>query len=172
VDLRPNGPGDQCKGWLVLNIREGHKDDIDLSGVNVALVYTIPDQPSKGNWSIGMIVDSDASDEQAEALETIFTGKDGGPWAEFAGLFSDYMGLERAEVSFSDGETPTGAVEGSGELSFEPMRDTEGKPTMLVNSAFGFGPNLGMGRGSGQVEALGVGFDSDWGELAEVEFAS
>jgi hypothetical protein len=157
---------------LVLKIREGNKDDVDLSGVNVALVFTIPDQPSKGDWGVGIIVDSDASDEQAEALETIFTGKDGGPWGVFAGLFSNYMGLERAKVTFSDGETPNASVEGSGELSFEPMRDMEGKPTRLVNSAFGFGPNLAMGRGSGHVDALGLSFDSDWGELAEVEFAS
>src|SRR5919197_1979672 len=156
VDLRPNGPGDECKGWLVLNIREGNKDDIDLSGVNVALVFTIPDMPSKGNWGVGIIVDSDASDEQAEALETIFTGKDGGPWGEFAGLFSNYMGMERVGVNFSDGETPTASVEGAGELNFEPMRNMEGKPTMLVDSAFGFGPNLGMGSSSGHVEALGV----------------
>lgn len=172
VDLRPNGPGNECNGWLVLSIREGHKDDVDLSGVNLAIVYTIPDRPSAGNWRVAIIVDTDPSDEQAEALEAIFGGKDGGPWGEFAGLFSDWMGLERARVTYSDGETPSASVEGSGELSFEPMRDMEGKPTLLVNSAFGFSPNLGMGRGSGHVEAVGLSFDSEWGELTEVEFAS
>jgi hypothetical protein len=34
------------------------------------------------------------------------------------------------------------------------------------------GPNLGIGRGSGHVEAFDLSFNSDWGELTEVEFAS
>lgn len=79
------GPGDECRGWLVLHIQEGHKDDVDLSGVNVALAYTIPDKPSAGNRGIGIIADTDSSDEQASALEAIFTGKDGGPWGTSRG---------------------------------------------------------------------------------------
>jgi hypothetical protein len=172
LNMQPNGPGGECMGWMVLHIAEGHKDDLDLAGIDVALVYTIPGVPGEGGWRIGIVVDTEASDEQAEALEAIFTGQDGGPWGEFSGLFADYMGLQRARVTFSDGDTPSGSVEGSGELSFEPLRDMEGKPTMLVNSAFGMGPNLGMGQGSGHVEAFGLSFDSSWGELTEVEFAS
>jgi hypothetical protein len=135
-------------------------------------VYTFPDKPSGGNWRIGIIADTESSDEQAEAMEAIFTGKDGGPWGEFAGLFGEYMGLQRARVTYSDGDKPTASVEGSGELSFEPFTSFEGKPTMLVDSAFGMGPNLGMGSGSGHMDAFGISFDSTWGELSEVEFAS
>ena len=172
VDLRPNGPGGECRGWLVLNIREGHKDDVDLSGQRVALFYTFPDKPSAGDWQIGIIADTEASDEQTSALEAIFTGKDGGPWGDFAGLFGKYLGLERAGVTFSDGETPSATVEGHGELTFEPFRDFTGTPTTLVKSVFGMGPNLGLGQGSGHVEAFRISFDSTWGETAEVEFAS
>jgi hypothetical protein len=172
LDLQPNGPGNECKGWMVFHISEGNKDEVDLSGVDVALVYTFPGKPSEGNWKIGIVADTESSDEQVEALEAVFTGKDGGPWGDFAGLFGEFLGVERARVTYSDGEKPTASVEGSGELSFEPFANFEGKPTMLVESAFGMGPNLGMGRGSGHVEALGVSFDSTWGELSEVEFAS
>jgi hypothetical protein len=172
MNMRPNAPDGECKGWMVLHINEGHKDEVDLSGLNVALVYTFPGIPSEGGWRIGIIADTDASGEQAAALEAIFTGKDGGPWADFSGLFGEYMGLQRARVTFSDGETPSASVEGNGELTFEPLRDMQGKPTMLVNSAFGMGPELGMGQGSGHVETFGMTFDSSWGELTEVEFAS
>ena len=172
MNLRPNGPGDECFGWMVLHIREGNKDDVDTAGVNVALVYTIPGVPGDGEWRVGIVVDTEASDEQAAALEAIFSGKAGGPWGDFAGLFAEFMGLQRARVTFSDGETPTASVEGHGELTFEPFRDMAGKPTMLMNSVFGMGPELGMGQGSGHVEAFGLSFDSKWGELTEVEFAS
>jgi hypothetical protein len=172
MDLRPNGPDGECRGWLVFHISEGHKDDVDLSGVNVALVYSFPDKPSAGDWRVGIIADTESSDEQVTALETIFTGKDGGPWGDFSGLFSDYMGLQRARITYSDGENPTASVEGSGGLTFEPFRNMEGKPTMLVDSVFGMGPRLGMGKGSGHVDAFGLTFDSTWGELSEVEWAS
>lgn len=172
VDLRPNGPGDECRGWLVLHIREGNRDDVDLSRVNVALAYTIPDKPSAGNWGIGIIADTDSSDEQASALEAIFTGKDGGPWGDFAGLFGTYWGLERARVTFSDGQSPSASVEGHGELTFEPFRDFGGNQTVLANSSFGMSPQMGMGKGSGHVEFFGLSFDSNWGEMGEVEFAS
>jgi hypothetical protein len=33
-------------------------------------------------------------------------------------------------------------------------------------------PNLGIGRGSAHLETFDLSFDSDWGELTEVEFAS
>ena len=125
-----------------------------------------------GDWRVGIIADTDSSEEQVSALETIFTGKDGGPWGAFSGLFSEYLGLERARVTYSDGESPTASVDGCGELMFEPFRNMEGKPTTLVDSAFGMGPKLGMGRGSGYVEAFGLSFDSSWGELSEVECAS
>ena len=64
--------------------------------------------------------------------------------------------MHRARVTYNDGETPSASVEGRGDLSFEPMQDMEGKPTMLVNSAFGMGPNLGMGRGSGHADVFGL----------------
>jgi hypothetical protein len=59
-----------------VEVSEGHKDDVDLSGVNVALVYTFPDKPSAGDWRVGIIADTESSEEQVMALETIFTGKD------------------------------------------------------------------------------------------------
>jgi hypothetical protein len=64
------------------------------------------------------------------------------------------MGLQRARVGFSDSDTPTGSVEGSGELSFEPLRDMQGNPTMLVNSAFGMGPNSAWGAARGMWRPL------------------
>lgn len=72
----------------------------------------------------------------------------------------------------ADSNAPTASVDGAGELNFEPFRDMEGKPRMLVDAAFAMGPRLGMGSSSGHVEAFGVSFDSSWGELSEVQWAS
>jgi hypothetical protein len=74
-------------------------------------------------------------------------------------------------MTYTGEATPTASVEGAGEPAFEPFSDAEGNPTMLVNSAFGMGPNPGMGKGSGHVEAFDLTFDSTWGRVTEVEFA-
>jgi hypothetical protein len=169
VDLRPNGPGGECKGLFVINIREGNKDEIDLSGVNVVMVYTIPDIPSAGNWRVGLIVDSGASDQQASALESIFRGQEGGIFGDFSGLYGEFMGVQRARVTYSNGETPSATIEGTGDASFEPLRDMEGKPTVLLNAAFAMGPELVVGKGSGHIDAFGLSFDSSWGELSQIE---
>src|SRR5438105_787570 len=63
LDEVPNGPGDQCKGWFVIQIREGNRDKVDLSGVTTAMVYEIPGRPSSGGWRVGVVIDSGASDE-------------------------------------------------------------------------------------------------------------
>jgi hypothetical protein len=171
VDLKPNGPGGECKGAFVLSIREGTKDDVDLSGVNAAMVYTLPDKPSGGNWRIGIVVDSKASDEQTSALEAIFRGQEGGVFGDFSGLYAEFLGVERAPVTYSDGETPKASIGGSSKLAFEALRDGEGTPTKLVNASFGFGTEIIIGSGSGHVEAFGISFDSVWGEITEFEFA-
>src|SRR5919201_3367816 len=57
VDSTPNTPNGECQGVIVLGVKEGSLDGLDLSGVDAALVYTIPGKPSGGNWKMGAVVD-------------------------------------------------------------------------------------------------------------------
>ena len=85
ADGPPTSPDGVCRGLGVFHVAEGNLDDTDLSGVNLGLVNLFPSNLTAGNWKLGIVVDESASDEQANALEQIISGKEGGPFADFSG---------------------------------------------------------------------------------------
>lgn len=173
VDGPPTSPDGQCHGHLVWHITDGNLDDTDLSGVDVGLVNLFPKNLSAGGWKMGIVVDEGASDEQASALERIFKGDEGGPFADFAGLTDEWLGMERAPVSFSDGDKPSGSI-GNSSYTFEPLPGPEGSDaeTTVHNAFFGFAPEFRVGRAPGKMSNLGIEFDAIYGETADFQFAS
>jgi hypothetical protein len=173
VDGPPTSPDGECRGVGVFHIGDGNLDDTDLSGVDVGLVNYWPENLTAGNWKLGIVVDDGASSEQAEALERIFRGDEGGPFAEFAALTDEWLGMERASVSFTDGDRPSGSI-GDSSWTFEPLAGPEGSgaQTTVRNALFGFAPEFRVGRAPGQMSALGIDFDAIYGETADYEFAS
>lgn len=173
VDGPPTGPNGECRGNLVFDIAEGGQDDTDLSGVTVALVNFFPSNLSSGGWKLGLVVDEGASDEQAVAAERIFKGEDGGPFADFAALTDEWLGMERASVTFSGGDTPSASVAGA-EFKFEPLEGPEGSGAQATvkNAQFGFAPEFRIGRAPGHMTAFNLEFDAVYGESADYEFAS
>ena len=169
MDGPPTGPDGQCHGLLVFGIRDGHLDDTDLSGVNVALGYMAPSNISSGDLKLGIVVDEGASDEQANALERIFKGDAGGMFGEFVPLVGEWLGVERAPVSFSDGDEPSAKI-GDTDVTFEGFNGPDGKPTTASNAAFGFAPTFRLGKSSGSSGILGQSFEASYGEAAEFEY--
>jgi hypothetical protein len=171
VDGPPTGKDGQCHGLLVYGIDEGNLDDVDLSGVNVALGYMAPSNISSGNLKLGIVVDESASDEQADALERIFKGDEGGMFGEFVPLVGEWRGVERAPVSFSDGDEPSAKI-GDSDVTFEAFRGADGNPTTASNAPFGFAPVFAIGRSSGSSRSLGEEFEASYGEAAKFEYTS
>ncbi len=169
VDGPPTGANGECKGMLGFHVSEGSLDDTDLSGVSFALWNLFTSNITAGNWTIGIVVDDGASDAQAQAIERIVSGQEGGPFGDFAPLIGDYKGMERASVSVSESSL---SVSGKGDLSFESLKGGDGSPTTVSNAMFGFAPTFTVGKSSGRI-SLPVGeADTVYGESAEYEFAS
>jgi hypothetical protein len=154
----------------VFGIKDGNLDDTDLSGVNVAMGYMAPSNISSGNLKLGIVVDEGASDEQADALGRIFKGDEGGMFGEFVPLIGEWLGVDRATVSFSDGDEPSAKV-GDSDVTFEAFRDADGKPTTASNAAFGFAPVFTVGQSSGSSGFFDESFEANYGEAAEFEYA-
>src|SRR6476619_560048 len=72
---------DYCRVTLVFNIREGEVEGTDVSGLKVAAIADTPKVMTDGNWKLGMFIDANASDEQADKLGKVFGGELGGPMA-------------------------------------------------------------------------------------------
>ncbi len=171
VDEEPTGRDGQCHGLIVVNIDNGSLDDTDLSGTKAALSYFSPGKITNGGLRLGLVVDDTASDQQATALERIFSGQAGGMFAEFAGLTEKWVGTERAPIAFTDGEEPS-AVIGQTQVNFTAYRGQDGNVTTARNAAFGFAPEFTLGKSSGRSGVLGESFDASYGEAAKFEWAS
>src|SRR5438093_6578642 len=65
---------DFCRVTLVFNIREGQVDGTDIGGRKVAVIADSPKVMTEGNWRLGVFIDDQASDEQAEKLGQVFSG--------------------------------------------------------------------------------------------------
>jgi hypothetical protein len=170
VDGPPTGRDGQCRGLLVHHVEEGTLDETDLSGVKVALAYMAPSNIGAGNLKLGIVVGDDASDEQADALERIFKGDAGGMFADFVPLVDEWLGVERAAISFSDGEEPSAKI-GDIDVTFKAFRGQDGKPTTMSNAMFGFAPVFTLGQSSGRSGLFGESFEADYGEAANFEYS-
>ena len=98
TDNPPTGPGGECRGLAVFGIANGNLDDVDLSGTTFALCNLFPSNLTAGNWKLGVVIDENASDAQAAAIERVVHGDEGGLFAELSGLFGEWLGVERAGV--------------------------------------------------------------------------
>src|SRR3989442_1823318 len=69
---------DHCDVFIGWHIRTGKMGDVDLKGLNAALVVSSPKQMTDGGWKLALYIDERASKAQADALTGIFSGGAGG----------------------------------------------------------------------------------------------
>jgi hypothetical protein len=172
VDGPPTGPNGECRNLNVFHIEKGNHDGTDLSGVDFAFVGWFPRNLSAGGWKVGVVVDQSASDDQVGALETILRGQDGGPFGDFAGLYGEWLGLERAAVELTVGDRPSASVSDKARITFEPLPGPDGGVTTMKNAMYGFAPEFRIGKGPGHVDLFGIDFDGVYGETSGFTFAS
>ena len=89
---------DRCKVVLVFHVVDGDVAGTDVSGLTVAAVADTPKVMSEGGWRLGVIIDADASDAQAEQLGAVFSGALGGPMQALGPLVGENLGLERLPI--------------------------------------------------------------------------
>jgi hypothetical protein len=70
----------------------------DVGGLTVAAIADTPKVMTDGNWRLGVFIDADASDEQAEKLGAVFGGQLGGPMEALGPLVGEMLGVERAPI--------------------------------------------------------------------------
>src|SRR5213083_1021192 len=93
---------DYCRVTLVFDIREGEVEGTDISGLKIAAIADTPKVMTEGNWRLGIFVDENATDEQADKLVKVFTGQLGGPMGALAPLVGEMLGVERAAIDVRD----------------------------------------------------------------------
>jgi hypothetical protein len=130
-----------CDAIVAYQLDKGTVDGVDVSGHTLAFLTHIPGNVLQGNWKSAVFVDDAATDEQQEALVNVFTGKLGGPLADFAQLIGEIVSVERAPITFTVEEGKGSLRIGSGpnplaEADMASYMGATEKPTTLQETVF------------------------------------
>jgi hypothetical protein len=117
-----------CEVPSVFHIEHGRFGDVQLDGLNVALVLRTPGPMGDGNWTVAAYIDERADDRQAEALGAIFTGAAGGPMAAFSSLIGTTLGVKRAPIEYRvEGKRRSAEIKNILHLSVRPLPSLRGQ---------------------------------------------
>ncbi|MBA2259261.1 MAG: DUF1326 domain-containing protein [Acidobacteria bacterium] len=115
----------KCEFIIGYAVKDGRFGDTSLNGVRAVVVAKYPNAIHEGHGHVALFIDETASDEQANALATILSGKLGGmPWEALAGTIERFEGPIRKPIEIKvAGERSEVRVPGVVELQLTPLRD-------------------------------------------------
>jgi hypothetical protein len=159
---------DFCRVTLVFDIREGEIDGTDVGGLKVAAIADTPKVMTDGNWKLGVFVDDQASDEQADKLVQVFGGQLGGPMAALAPLVGEMLGVERAPIEVRhDGLRHSVRVGEAIDFEIEdivPFGVQDGRPVRFDGMFHPVGSDLTMAEAKRtQINAFGIQYEGKTG---------
>jgi len=126
-----------CDSVLAYHFDAGKIGDIDVTGRTFALVSHIPGNILQGNIRAAVYLDEGTSDAQQEALLNVYTGKLGGPIADFAKLVGEVVSVQRAPINFDVNEgRGTLTIGDVSHSELEPYKGADGSTTTLTNTIF------------------------------------
>jgi len=166
---------DRCKVVLVFNVKSGEVEGTDVSGLTVAAVADTPKVMSEGNWRLGVVIDGDASDEQAEKLGGVFSGALGGPMEALGPLVGEDLGLQRLPIEVrEDGLTHSIRIGEEIDLEIEdvvPFGVESGEPARITGIFHPAGSELTISRATrSSINAFGIQYEAKAG-FSATEFA-
>jgi hypothetical protein len=160
---------------LVFAIKSGEVEGTDVGGVTVAAVAETPKVMSDGNWRLGVVIDADASDEQAEKLGGVFSGALGGPMEALGPLVGENLGVERQQIEVRE-DGLTHSVRIGDEVDFEiedvvPFGVESGEPAKITGIFHPIGSELTVSRATrSSINAFGIQYEGKSG-FSSSEFA-
>ena len=166
---------DFCRATLAFHVREGEIDGTDVAGLKVVVIIDTPKVMTDGNWKLGMYIDEDASDEQADKLAGVFGGQRGGPMAGLGPLVGEVLGVERARIDMTDDGLRHGVRVGNA-IDFEvedivPFGVETGEPAKVTGIFHPAGPDLTISRATrSEINAFGIEYEARAG-FSRSEFA-
>jgi hypothetical protein len=159
---------DFCRVTLVFDIHEGEVEGTDISGLKVAAIADTPKMMTDGNWRLGVFVDEQATDEQAQKLVEVFTGQRGGPMAGLAPFVGEMLGVERARIEIDD-DGLRHSVRVGDRIDFEiqdivPFGVETGEPVRFSGMFHPVGSDLTMAEAKrSRIDAFGIQFEGKTG---------
>ncbi len=123
-----HGGKNQCEGAFTFHIKEGHYEDVNLSGLNIGFGFNSPigGTAVRDPWKTILYIDSRANAAQAAALEKIFKAC----WARMG----EVLKVKRAPISFT--KEPVGNAPEPGyrhQVTWGDVYSLKAEPLMSLN---------------------------------------
>ena len=166
---------DYCRAALAFNIKDGEIDGTDVSGLKAAFVIDTPKVMTDGNWQLGVFIDDQATDEQAEKLTAVFTGQMGGPMEALGPLVGEMLGVERVPIEIVD-DGLRHSVKVGDAIDFEiedivPFGVETGEPARITGMFHPVGSTLTAAEATrSKINAFGIEYEGKTG-LSTAEFS-
>ncbi|NJD91418.1 MAG: DUF1326 domain-containing protein [Geobacter sp.] len=151
LSFKQNCTLERCLGYWAIRFEDGFYGDTPLAGQMALILWDSPQRMFDGGWTEKICLSVDADAAQREALETIFTGRAGGPWAILAKFVATWLETETVVFNFEDdGRTKNLSVDGLFTTKIETLRgptpDADPALVNLYNTIHG--PTHVLARGS------------------------
>jgi hypothetical protein len=126
---------ERCVGYWALRFDDGAFGEVSLSGTKAVIVFDSPQRMIDGGWTQVLYIDPSASPEQGEALETILTGRAGGPWEKLGQIVARRLRTEYVEIRLDDeGATKRASIGGRLKAIVTQIRGRDkSKPVLFEN---------------------------------------
>jgi hypothetical protein len=166
---------DFCRATLVFDIGEGEIEGTEIGALPVAVIIDTPKVMTEGNWRVGLFIDAQATDEQAEKLGQVFSGQLGGPMANLAPLIGEVVGVERAQIEVHHDGLQHSVRIGEA-IDFEvkdivPFGVETGEPVRFSGMSHPAGSDLTMAEAQrSQINAFGIEYEGKTG-LSSSDFS-
>ena len=155
---------ERCQIVLAYHVERGEIDGLDVADRTVVLVADTPAQMTDGNWRLGVIMDDGTSEEQTQALGSVFGGEKGGPPAMLAPLIGEMLGIEHMPVEYVDEGFRHRLKAGDGiEIEVEDfVPEGESEPSRLTGIHHVSNSTLTVARATrSRIQAFGMEFDNE-----------
>jgi hypothetical protein len=159
-----------CQTWGGIKIDSGNYGEIDLSGIDIALMIEIPGLMSRGNWTVGAYIDEKADAYQLRALTKILSGRAKGTTFLFSILVGKFVGVYQEKVTYEiDGDIRRVKVPKMIDGEIQPIAGKrKGEPVVIQNSQYWIAPEIMVARANkSKFRAFGRNWDFK-GRSAEI----
>lgn len=95
----------RCKGYWAIRVDDGEFNGTVLAGAKAVITFESPQRMIDGGWTEVLLLDEAASPAQRAALETILTGRAGGPWSVLARFVERWLDTRIVPIEMADEET-------------------------------------------------------------------
>jgi hypothetical protein len=93
---------ERCKGYWAFRFDHGMFGDVSVAGTKAVIVFDTSQRMIDGDWTQTIIIDKAASEEQRHALDTILSGRAGGPWEKLASFVGRRGATEFLAIELHD----------------------------------------------------------------------